>query len=62
MLGLLLVILREVVVKLIKGKWNDNFLKQCGTFPNAKHDEHIDLTCYGIERNLMSKLGQYHIY
>ena len=49
-------------VKLIKGKWNDNFLKQCGTFPNAKHDEHIDLTCYGIERNLMSKLGQYHIY
>ena len=40
-------------VILIKGSWNEPFLKQVGTFPNAKHDEHIDLTCYGIERNLM---------
>ena len=40
-------------VKLIKGNWNDPFLKQVGTFPNAKHDEHIDLTCYGVERNLI---------
>ena len=39
---------------LIKGSWNDAFLQQVGTFPNAKHDEHIDLTCYGIERNLMT--------
>ena len=38
---------------LIKGGWNDGFLQQVGMFPNAKHDEHIDLTCYGIERNLM---------
>ena len=44
-------------VKLIKGNWNDLFLKQVGTFPNAKHDEHIDLTCYGIERNLISAKG-----
>ena len=41
-------------VKLVKGSWNDSFLSQVGTFPNAKHDEHIDLTCYGIERNLMN--------
>lgn len=41
-------------VILIKGSWNDAFLQQVGTFPNAKHDEHIDLTCYGIERNLMN--------
>ena len=41
-------------VKLIKGNWNDSFLTQVGTFPNAKHDEHIDLTCYGVERHLMS--------
>jgi phage terminase large subunit-like protein len=41
-------------VKLIEGKWNTNFLDQVGTFPNAKHDEHVDLTCYGIERNLMN--------
>lgn len=42
-------------VKLIKGNWNEAFLNQVGTFPNAKHDEHIDLTCYGIERNLMNR-------
>lgn len=40
-------------VKLVKGNWNDAFLNQVGTFPNAKHDEHIDLTCYGVEANLM---------
>ena len=40
-------------VKLIQGTWNEHFLKQVGTFPNAKHDEHIDLLCYGVERNLM---------
>jgi predicted phage terminase large subunit-like protein len=40
-------------VKLVKGNWNESFLNQVGTFPNAKHDEHIDLTCYGIERNLL---------
>jgi|AntDeeMinimDraft_5_1070356.scaffolds.fasta_scaffold13780_2 predicted phage terminase large subunit-like protein len=43
-------------VKLVKGVWNDSFLQQVGTFPNAKHDEHIDLTCYGIERNLLSRV------
>lgn len=42
-------------VKLIKGMWNENFLNQVGTFPNAKHDEHVDLTCYGIERNLINR-------
>lgn len=41
-------------VILVKGTWNEAFLQQVGMFPNAKHDEHIDLTCYGIERNLMS--------
>ena len=41
-------------VKLIQGNWNEHFLSQVGTFPNAKHDEHIDLTCYGIESNLMN--------
>ena len=44
-------------VKLIKGSWNKHFLNQVGTFPNAKHDEHVDLTCYGIEQNLMSSSG-----
>lgn len=44
-------------VKLIKGNWNESFLNQVGTFPNAKHDEHIDLTCYGIERNLSTSFS-----
>lgn len=42
-------------VILIKGSWNDAFLQQVGMFPNGKHDEHIDLTCYGVERNLMTQ-------
>lgn len=41
-------------VILIKGSWNETFLQQVGTFPNAKHDEHVDITCYGIERNLIN--------
>ena len=41
-------------VILVGGSWNESFLNQVGTFPNAKHDEHIDLTCYGIERNLLN--------
>jgi len=45
-------------VKLIKGSWNQAFLNQVGTFPNAKHDEHVDLTCYGVERNLMLSSGR----
>jgi predicted phage terminase large subunit-like protein len=41
-------------VLLVKGNWNESFLNQIAMFPNGKHDEHIDLTCYGIERNLIS--------
>jgi len=44
-------------VKLIKGSWNEPFLNQIAMFPNAKHDEHIDLTCYGIEDNLMNNFN-----
>lgn len=44
-------------VKLVKGNWNEHFLNQIGTFPNAKHDEHIDLTCYGIEDTLLHSYG-----
>jgi predicted phage terminase large subunit-like protein len=41
-------------VILVKGNWNESFLNQIAMFPNGKHDEHIDLTCYGIERNLIT--------
>ena len=39
-------------VFLIKGTWNENYLQQVATFPNAKHDEHIDLTAYAIDKEL----------
>lgn len=38
---------------LIKDNWNDAFIQQVTTFPNAKHDEHVDCTAYAIERNLI---------
>lgn len=41
-------------VILVKGAWNEHFLHQVAIFPNGKHDEHIDITCYGIERNLLT--------
>lgn len=42
-------------VYLVKGSWNEHFLAQVAMFPNGKHDEHIDLTAYSIERNLLRK-------
>lgn len=48
-------------VHLVRGAWNDGYLNQVGTFPNAKHDEHIDLTAYSIERNLLNpSTGEYY--
>jgi predicted phage terminase large subunit-like protein len=41
-------------VHLIEGSWNDSYLRQIATFPNAKHDEHIDLTSYAIEDAFMT--------
>lgn len=41
-------------VYLVKDTWNEAFLQQVSTFPNAKHDEHIDVTSYAIERNLIN--------
>lgn len=40
-------------VILVKGSWNEHFLNQVAMFPNGKHDEHIDLTAYSIEENLL---------
>lgn len=40
---------------LVDGNWNEHFLHQISIFPNGKHDEHIDMTCYAIERNLIKK-------
>lgn len=40
-------------VKLVKGAWNDMYLGQTSMFPNSKHDEFIDCTCYGVDVALM---------
>lgn len=42
-------------VKLVKGIWNEAYLHQVSTFPNAKHDEHVDTTSYAIERHLLPR-------
>ena len=41
-------------VFLVQDNWNEAFIQQVSTFPNAKHDEHIDVTSYAIERNLIN--------
>ena len=40
-------------VWLLKGSWNENYINQVTTFPNAMHDEHVDLTSYACERYFM---------
>ncbi len=42
-------------VKLVEGVWNEGYLQQVTMFPNGKHDEHVDLTCYGIDKQLMNQ-------
>lgn len=42
-------------VFLIEGTWNENYLSQVAMFPNAKHDEHVDLTAYAIDDELLNK-------
>lgn len=39
-------------VILVEGDWNKEFLEQVGGFPNAEHDEDVDLLGYGIDYNL----------
>jgi predicted phage terminase large subunit-like protein len=40
--------MRAGKIKLVKGSWNSTYLHQLSTFPNAKHDEHVDNLCYAI--------------
>ena len=34
---------------LLEGSWNDEFINQITGFPNAKHDEYVDLGGYIAE-------------
>jgi predicted phage terminase large subunit-like protein len=45
-------------VILVEGIWNDGFLHQLATFPNAKHDEAVDLLAYAIDRDLFDRSRQ----
>jgi predicted phage terminase large subunit-like protein len=37
-------------VILIRGAWNDSFIHQCCTFPNATHDDEVDCLTMAISR------------
>lgn len=41
-------------VKLHAGGWNESFIGQCTTFPNAEHDDEVDCLVAIIERELMT--------
>lgn len=40
-------------VFLVKGGWNDDFINQCATFPNAKHDEEVDCLVMAARRSFL---------
>lgn len=41
-------------VILIKGPWNASFVDQCAAFPNAKHDEEVDLLVMACNKLIKS--------
>lgn len=44
-------------VVLIEGAWNDAFLTQVCSFPNAAHDEFVDLLSYCVDTLLINNQG-----
>ena len=42
-------------IKIIKGDWNEAYIHQVCTFPNAKHDEDVDNTAYAGEHYLLKR-------
>lgn len=44
-------------VVLVEGTWNEAFLTQVCSFPNAAHDEFVDLLCYAIDVLLINGQG-----
>lgn len=46
-------------VNLHLGGWNEEFLNQCAAFPNARHDEMVDLLAEAAERELLQDSGWY---
>jgi predicted phage terminase large subunit-like protein len=44
-------------VFLIKAGWNESFLEELLMFPNAKHDEAVDMLTMAIQNGLDNKTG-----
>ena len=44
-------------VKLIRGDWNKDFLKECAYFPNGKHDDKIDCLVMACMDVIFAKQG-----
>ena len=44
-------------VVLVEGQWNEAFLSQVCSFPNAAHDEMVDLLCYAVDTLLINNQG-----
>lgn len=44
-------------VWLVEGAWNNDFLDEVCGFPNADHDEDVDLLGYGVDYHLKSNSG-----
>lgn len=45
-------------VFLLEGNWNEAFLEEVCSFPNAPHDEDVDLLCYAIDFHLKGGRAQ----
>ena len=45
-------------VVLLEGTWNEHFLSQVCSFPNAAHDEFVDLLCYAIDELIIRGGGE----
>lgn len=48
-------------VKIVKAGWNENFLYELTTFPNAKHDDQLDCLVYAVQR-LLGEQGKISWY
>jgi predicted phage terminase large subunit-like protein len=45
-------------VVLIDGGWNEAFISQCASFPNAAHDDMLDCLCQAVARHNVTRRGR----
>lgn len=50
--------LEALRVFLVEGEWNEDFIEQCTSFPNAAHDEEVDVLGMAIDLGLMPARGE----